>query len=98
MRTVLLAFVVLLFVHIAQQRRLLNKSVYMLPLKFDDGGRAYIKYDSRRFYNDRDEEVTVREGDCVWSLELEKPTKEERRDRAGFRTVTAYCDSQFTEM
>ncbi|CAL8077019.1 unnamed protein product [Calicophoron daubneyi] len=70
-------------------------AVYIVPLEFDLEGRAYIEHDNQRYYNDRDEELTLEKDDCRWSLFLQAPTEEEIATRTGHRSIGVLCESQF---
>ncbi|CAH8505142.1 unnamed protein product [Schistosoma turkestanicum] len=68
-----------------------ESSTFFAPINFDEQGNMYVKINEESFSIDGNYMLTINSGNCIKTISLTPPTKEEIASKSGYREVTNLC-------
>ncbi|CAI2733020.1 unnamed protein product [Schistosoma spindalis] len=68
-----------------------------IPIEFNENNQMYLRMEQLKFVLDKDDQLTVKDGDCVTTVDLAAPNAKEVKAHKAFRQVTRICTSWYSK-
>ncbi|CAH8551987.1 unnamed protein product [Schistosoma turkestanicum] len=68
-----------------------------IPIEFNENNQMYLQVNHFKLVLDPDHQLTMKDGDCVTTVDLAAPNAKEIKANKAFRQVTRICTSWYTE-
>ncbi|THD20819.1 hypothetical protein D915_008554 [Fasciola hepatica] len=66
-------------------------ATFLVKLEYDSLGHAFVKYKGKTYPCEKEQEVTLEDGNCRHNLYLKPPTQKERDERGGYVSGDVLC-------
>ncbi|KAH8856973.1 hypothetical protein KSF78_0009380 [Schistosoma japonicum] len=67
-----------------------------IPIRFNKNN-MYFQMENHKFVLDKEDQLTMKDGDCVTTVDLAAPNAKELEAKKAYRQVTRICTSWYTK-
>ncbi|CAH8623184.1 unnamed protein product [Schistosoma margrebowiei] len=68
-----------------------------IPIEFNENNQMFLRLEQLKLVLDKDDQLTVKDGDCVTTVDLAAPNAKEIKANKAHRQVTRICTSWYSK-